>query len=114
MRTNRLLPLAAVLVAVLPGMARGDASFAQLTVDPPSIRLVGPNAGYTLLITGKTADGRLVDLTQQAHYQSSDPHIAGVSEAGFVRGRADGAVEVSIEVAGRKLKVPVRSVAFST
>jgi hypothetical protein len=108
MRTNRLLPLAAVLVAVLPGMARGDASFAELTVDPPSIRLVGPNAGYTLLITGKTADGRLVDLTQQAHYQSSDPHIAGVSEAGFVRGRADGAVEVSIEVAGRKLKVPVQ------
>jgi hypothetical protein len=101
-----LLALALIPLAPLP--LHAEVVVTEVAADPASIKLVGPSSGYTLLLTGKTADGRLVDLTHQAKYQSSNPQIASVSETGYVRGRADGNVEVAVEVAGKNLKVPVQ------
>jgi hypothetical protein len=99
---------AIAIVVLAPLSARAQVAVTDVTVDPASIQLVGPNSGYTLLINGKNADGRIVDLTHRAKYVSSDAHIASVSETGYIRGRADGRVEVSVEVAGKTLKVPVQ------
>jgi hypothetical protein len=79
----------------------------DVSADPPAVRLTGPNSSYSLLIHGKNADGQLVDLTHAAHYRSSNPRIASVSDAGVVRSISDGSATVHIEVSGRSLSVPV-------
>jgi hypothetical protein len=76
--------------------------------DPGEIRLQGPAARRTLLVSGRTAEGRLVDLTREAAYRSGDTKVATVSGTGVVRPLADGVTRVAIEVAGRALEVSVR------
>jgi hypothetical protein len=78
----------------------------EVAVDPPSVRLVGPGALWTLLVSGRTADGREVDLTGEATYRAASANMA-VSPDGVVRGLADGNGAVEIEVQGRTLTVPV-------
>ena len=102
MRRTLRLALLLLLGAALP--CRAD----DVTVSPPSLRLSGPGAGYSLLVDGKGADGRLVDLTHEAHFRSLKPQVAAVTAAGFVQGKSDGATEVLVEVKGKTLRVPVR------
>jgi hypothetical protein len=100
-----LLGLLTLLASFSP--CRADPAVLEVTTDPAAIRLTGPLANYSLLIHGKTADGRLVDLTRAARYRSADPKIAAVAESGVVRSVADGATTVSVEVASKTLSVPV-------
>lgn len=95
-----------VLAAFLTAPAWTDA--APLPLPPAPVALRGPGAVYTLLIDGKDNDGRIVDLTRAARFQSRDPRVATVSEAGVVRAAGDGATAIAVEVAGRTLSVPVR------
>ena len=90
-----VMPLAAQEMAVV------------LIVDPAVVQLRGPQATYTLLVTGKTSDGRLFDLTHSAKYQSSQPAIAKVTSTGVIRGQADGKTEIIVEAAGKTAKVQV-------
>lgn len=78
-----------------------------LDVDPPVLRLRGPQAVYTLLVAGKTSDGRVVDLTNEAAYALSDPAVATVSPRGVVRGKADGKAEITVRARGQIAKVAV-------
>jgi hypothetical protein len=104
--TFRRLVLAASLLAWLaPSGVR--AAVTEVTVDPATVRLSGPGARFSLLVHGKTDDGRLVDLTHSARYQSSDPTIATVTERGVVRSVADGSTTVTVEAEGRKRSVAV-------
>ena len=57
----------ALLCASAP-LAGAAEPFADIRVDPPAVRLSGPDARYTLLVTGTRADGRLVDLTTDAKF----------------------------------------------
>jgi hypothetical protein len=100
-------PSLLLLLCLLPGPARADQEIVQVTTDPSSIRLSGPNAVYSLLVHGKTADGRLVDLTGAAHFRSSDAKVARVSTAGVIKGLADGSTTILVEAAGRSLTIPV-------
>ena len=74
---------------------------ATLSVDPPIVHLRGPQAVYTLLVTGKSSDGRAIDLTNDAAYVSSDPAIAAVSPRGVVRGKKDGKAEITVTALGK-------------
>jgi hypothetical protein len=85
----------------------------EITADPTAVRLVGPQATYTLLVHGKTADGRLIDLTRAAGFQTRNGKVARVSSTGILRGVGDGVAEVEIEAAGQKKLVRVE-VADST
>ncbi|HLW66815.1 MAG TPA: DUF1549 domain-containing protein, partial [Gemmataceae bacterium] len=100
-------PVTLVLAFTAACIVRADDRIASITVDPASLRMQGPNAAYSLLVTGQTSDGRLVDLTQQARYRSIQPSIATVMEAGLVRAVADGETRIEIETANTKLIVPV-------
>src|SRR5437660_1579074 len=97
-----------LLGTALPCHANEKRAVVAVTVDPPAVRLSGPNAVYSLLVHGKTADGRLLDLTHDARFRSAKPDTAAVTPAGVVQGKADGATEVLVEVKGRTLRVPVR------
>lgn len=80
---------------------------ASLVVDPVAVQLRGPQSLHSLLVTGKNADGALVDLTRNARYRSARPGIATVSAQGVIRGIADGKTEVIVEAAGHSAKVQV-------
>jgi hypothetical protein len=100
---------ALVLVAgVGERLAAAEPLVVEISADPSSIRLTGPNSVYTLLIHGKTSEGRWIDLTRQAELHSSDPKIAVVSQHGLVRGVADGTTRITIEVGSRSVSVPVK------
>jgi hypothetical protein len=79
----------------------------EVTVDPPEVRLSGPQSRYSLLVHGRTAAGRMVDLTAAARFRSRIPGIAEVSTAGVIRGVSDGAATIEVEAAGATLAVPV-------
>jgi hypothetical protein len=100
-----LLLLACLLSAVSP--ARADEPVSAVIADPAAVRLSGPKAVYSLLIHGKTAGGRVTDLTHAAHYRTLDPKVATVNGSGVLRGVADGSTTVEVEAAGRKVRVAV-------
>jgi len=79
----------------------------ELRVDPPALKLVGPDSAWTVLVSGKTADGSLVDLTGIATVRSDNPAVAAPGDAGRVRGLTDGAAKLTIEAGGRTATVSV-------
>jgi hypothetical protein len=99
--------LGLLLLTVLASPARAETTVTDVTATPAAIRLDVPNASYSILVDGKTADGRLIDLTRQATFRSLGPQVAAVSKAGVVRGRADGKTTVVVAAAGRTVKIPV-------
>ncbi len=105
-------PFPVALLVLLGTALRAPADEGQapvaVTVDPHAVRLSGPKAVYSLLVNGKTADGRVVDLTHEARFRSARPETAAVTPAGVVHGKADGQTEVVVEVRGRTLRVPIR------
>lgn len=80
---------------------------AQVSVDPPVLMLRGPGAVHSLLVTGKTSDGRWVDLTHAATYETKQPNIIKVTATGIVRARNDGNAEIAINASGHKAIVKV-------
>jgi Protein of unknown function (DUF1549)/Protein of unknown function (DUF1553) len=83
------------------------AEFAEVNVDPPRVQLRGPTATYSLLVTGRTADGQFVDLTQRSQYRSLDTKIATITN-NMIRPVADGTTAVSVEVDGKRLEIAVK------
>lgn len=102
--------LACAVLASLLGCAslRADDGIREVSADPASISLRGPSASYSLLIHGKTADGRVVDLTGAARFRSLDSKIVDVSETGVVRAVADGAGQIEVSAAGQTIAVAVK------
>src|SRR5262249_53627776 len=84
--------------------------YVETTADPASVSLRGPGAVCTLLITGRTADGRLVDRTRDARYRSLDPKIAVVTAARVVRAVGDGHTSIAAEIDGKDLNIDVTAV----
>ena len=99
--TTTLAILALISITSPPSYAQ------ELLADPAVVRLHGPQASYSILVTGKSADGRLTDLTHAAKYQSLQPAIAKVSPLGVVHGLADGKAEIVVSAAGKTAKVRV-------
>jgi hypothetical protein len=79
----------------------------DVTVDPASVHLHGLHSRFTLLVHGRTLDGRPVDRTHAARFQSSDPRVARITQAGVILPTGDGAATVLVQVDGRTLPVAV-------
>jgi hypothetical protein len=105
-RTRPLLTI--VCCACLLGSAWADSPVQEIAADPTAIHLRGPEAGYSILVHGTTADGQAIDLTHTAHYRSSNPQLVAVNDSGIVRGLTDGTTEIVVEAAGKTVKVAVR------
>ena len=103
--TKRTLCFLTILLGAAPVSAQDKP--AALIVEPTMVQLRGPQAVYSLLVTGKMSDGKLVDFTHDAKYQSSQPAIAKISSHGVLRGVADGKTEITIEAANLTAKVQV-------
>jgi hypothetical protein len=108
MRRMRLLLALSISLAIGGPLRAGDPSAAlQISADPTSIHLAGPDASYSILVEQQLADGRAADLTRQAEFRSLTPRIVEVSSFGVVRSLADGAALVEITAAGQKQSVAV-------
>jgi hypothetical protein len=95
-------------VAWLALFAAADAGrAADVVVDPVAVRLRGPNSVYSLLLSGKDAEGRTIDRTRDARFRSLDAKTAVVSAAGVVRAVGDGETAVVAEVDGQTIRVAV-------
>ena len=96
MASSRFALLASIFwLAAAP--LHAETPVVEIVIDPARVVLSGPASSYTLLIHGKTADGRLIDLTTDARFQSQQPRIAAVTSAGVVRGKADGVAQIVVE-----------------
>jgi hypothetical protein len=96
--------LIALCTATLPAAA-GEA-FTSIQVDPPAVKLNGPDARYSLLISGLRDDGRSIDLSRDARIVPADAHLLR-AEGNVVRALADGSTTVRVEAGGKSIAVPV-------
>jgi hypothetical protein len=90
--------------------AEADEAVALVTVDPNAVRLAGPQSRFRLLVHGKTAEGKTVDLTRAAQYRTRNDKIAHVSRDGVLDSVGDGATEVEVVAGGRTQTVRVEVV----
>ncbi len=103
---KRLLAAITVLFALQSATA-ADAPITAVTPYPAALKLRGTDDAPQLLLTGKRADGRDVDLTAAATYAVSDAKVVRVSSEGRVFPLANGATEITATVNGFTVKVPV-------
>jgi hypothetical protein len=102
------MPKLLLSLLLLPILDAGSFRADEVTVDPAIVKLSGPGAVFSLLVHGKGPDGRLVDLTRSAKYQSQNSKTASVSDAGIIRALSDGKTQIVVEVKGQKKTVDVQ------
>jgi hypothetical protein len=98
----------AVLCA-LPGVASA-ADVVAIHVDPPTVNLTGPDARFSLLISGRLNNGRTIDLTRSARIATESAVVRLTGNT--LRAAGDGEGRVIVEAAGRTVVVPVRVTGF--
>jgi len=108
--------LVAVGAARPPATARafGDDAPRKATFAPPVVALVahpdridlaGPHAYTQLLVSGRTAEGELLDVTRRARVVESPAHL-DVDERGLVRPTSDGEGELVLAVDDLLVRLP--------
>jgi hypothetical protein len=70
----------------------------SLSILPEKVSLTGADRVQQLLITGRTDDGGLRDVTAHARFQLSDPRVARVREGGVVIPLANGTTTMTAQV----------------
>lgn len=78
----------------------------SIDVLPAAIKLNGPRSMQQVIVTGKYADGTVRDLTPFAELKPSNPAMVSISE-GMVRGIANGAGTLQINVGNQTASVPL-------
>ncbi len=73
---------------------------------PPALKLIHHRHEHSLTVSGRTAEGFAVDLSQQAVLTSADPAIA-VVENGWVKPLKSGQTQITVQAAGQTVQVPV-------
>lgn len=108
-----------VILAGMIGIAGGDPAAAadapaapeeifELVADPPSITLGRPGERFGILVHGKTASGRTVDLTHEAEYVTpANTNIIQITPRGVVSARSDGICDVTVRARGMERTVEV-------
>ncbi|HVL15645.1 MAG TPA: DUF1549 domain-containing protein [Gemmata sp.] len=103
--TRVFLTLAASLALGAPAAAQSQP--AALSAFPASLKLRGADDAPQLVVTGKTAEGRDIDLTAEVAYSVSDPAVVRVDPTGRVYPLANGTAEITATHQGRSVKIPV-------
>jgi len=88
---------------------RSPAIDGKIEVAPQEIKLTHLRDPHSILVTGRSADGRSVDLTSQAVFSSSDEAVAQTNLLGWVEAISSGSAEITVTAAGQTAKVKVVS-----
>src|SRR5215510_13222524 len=79
------------------GEGRVRGAVQSLTIEPASPELRGANRQQQVLITGRTTDGKFLDLTHACQLTTDKPEVACISGTA-VRGVADGTTMLRVKV----------------
>jgi len=79
----------------------------RVEVEAAPVKLVGPRATYTLLVTEVLGNGEVVDRTADATFQSESPAVARVDARGRVEAVADGTTRVVVGIGTQTKRVDV-------
>jgi hypothetical protein len=79
---------------------------AALSLEPAKFELRGHRASLQLVASGKYSSNRVLDLTSDAKYTSSDPKVARI-EGSVVLPVADGAAKITVTYGGRQATAAV-------
>ena len=100
---------AVFLTLILTAPDSSAAAIASLRIEPATPVLNGADARQQLLVTA-LGEGRELDATDDAQYQSSQPAIATVGADGVVLPVADGTAPITATFNGRTASVEIRIV----
>ncbi|MBX9579354.1 MAG: DUF1549 and DUF1553 domain-containing protein, partial [Gemmataceae bacterium] len=110
------LPAVALAVFTLAGPARAadaplpePSQVKELAVYPAKVTLTGSDDAAQLVVTATLADGRPFDLTPFVTYTVADGKTAGVTPAGRVVPKGNGATEIAVEFGGKTARVPAEA-----
>lgn len=79
----------------------------KVRVDPNRLSLTGSGCRFSLLVSGQTSRGEVVDLTRAAAYVSRDPALVEIGPDGVAQSVADGQTRIEVIAAGKSLVIPV-------
>jgi hypothetical protein len=102
-----LLALAGNSVTAAETVAVGAGELRSLSVLPEKLTLRGAHQVQQVVVTGHFANGGIRDLTPTCDLRVADPAVVRVEAGGLLVAVKDGATEVTAEVQGRSVKVPV-------
>src|SRR5437773_6530056 len=94
------------LLLILAWPLRAEAG--QLKLLPETIALTGPQAGQRLIVLIEEGGQYVGDRTGQATFTSSNPAVASVSEAGFVKAVGDGEAVIKADFEGKEATAKVQ------
>ena len=92
-----------------PSTAEEPAKTIELRVEPARIELTGKGARHGLIVSSIDGDGRVVDATREAAFQSDRPEIVAVSKRGECVAVANGKAEISVSFGGKTASVLVEA-----
>ncbi len=81
----------------------------SLIIEPPTLRLENARDSRRVLVFGKRPDGRVIDLTAQAHFQASQSssNSLAIDDDGYISSGKAADVDVTISAAGQTATLPV-------
>jgi hypothetical protein len=103
-----LLAYAVIAASFLP-----DLPLRRMEVEPKTIRVRGSDGLAQIVATGYGEDGRPVDVTRRAQYETDDAKVADVSSDGLLHARGDGNSRVTVKAGGQIATVQVSVVDFA-
>lgn len=103
-----------IWIALLTLISQQCAAAAELWVSPADVKILRPEASQQILLFGKAADGRQIDLTRNVRYQSLDTEVAIISPTGRIQPIGNGQTSIVIVHGERQLELPVHVAGFST
>ncbi len=104
---TRILAALAVSLFTAGTVPAATPPVTAISAYPTSLKLRGMDDAPQLIITGKRADGREVDLTGTAEYAVADAGIVRVDREGRVHPLANGSTNVTATINGMSVNVPV-------
>jgi hypothetical protein len=88
-------------------------SIAALELEPASLQLEDARDARRVLVWGKTADGRRIDVTTHATF-STESDLVAVDSDKFINPRKTGRAEVKVTAAGQSVLLPVHVTSVET
>ncbi|QDT45896.1 Bacterial Ig-like domain (group 2) [Gimesia alba] len=95
-----------ILLSALPAQAAEAPPKSSLSVYPAKVQLTGNRSRQQLLISG-TQKKQTIDLTRDVKFQSDQPSVIQVDQAGVIHPLSNGSATVTVSDGAQSVKVPV-------
>ena len=96
------------LVTFLPSICAAETQLVgDLSIQPTSMHLTHRQRPHSIIVSGKSTDGRDIDFTSQATFASSNDRVASVDLLGWVTPISNGNADILVKAAGQQKVVRI-------